>query len=150
MNKDFKSQLETINQQLKELAGLYKEAVSHSGLSDNQFWIWYALIVIGGEYTQQDICEMWSLSKQTVNTIVTNMVDNGYIALEVVPNTRNRKIIRLTEKGRKYGEEYVMPISHAEQKAFEKLSEHDREACSLAVAHFIAALKEEIHDITYP
>ncbi len=149
MNKDFKSQLETINQQLKELAGLYKAAVSHSGLSDNQFWIWYALTVIGGEYTQQDICEMWSLSKQTVNTIVTNMVDNRYVTLEVVPNTRNRKTIRLTEKGRKYGEEHVTPISHAEQKAFEKLSEHDREACGIAIANFITALREEIHEIPH-
>lgn len=53
-----------------------------------------------GEHSQQDICSMWSLPKQTVNTIITHMVQKGFASLEVVPGTRNRKTIHLTEAGK--------------------------------------------------
>lgn len=45
------------------------------------------------EYSQQDICNAWSLSKQTVNSIVSNMVKKGYVYLEMVPGSKNRKFI---------------------------------------------------------
>jgi DNA-binding MarR family transcriptional regulator len=68
------------------------------------------------EYSQQDICNAWSLSKQTVNSIVSNMVKKGYVYLEMVPGSKNRKIICLTEEGRKFGEKVIYPLVFAEQK----------------------------------
>lgn len=46
MNKNEKEQLEVINQQIKELAGIYRRVVSRSGISENEYWIWYALIIM--------------------------------------------------------------------------------------------------------
>lgn len=140
-----KEQLEVINQQIKEIAGVYRGIVSRSGISENEFWIWYTLIIMGGEYSQQDICSSWSLSKQTVNTIVTHMVQKGLALLEVVPGTRNRKIIRLTEAGKNYGESIVRPVSEAENRAFERLPVADRIACTVAFGRYIDILKEEIY-----
>lgn len=140
-----KEQLEVINQQIKELAGVYRSIVSRSGISENEFWIWYALIIMEGEYSQQDICSCWSLSKQTVNTIVMRMVKRGLAFLEVVPGTRNRKIIRLTKAGKTYGENIVKPISEAENRAFNRLPETDWCACSAALGRYINILKEEIY-----
>lgn len=48
------------------------------------------------------------------------MVQKGHITLEVVPSTRNRKRICLTEEGRTYGETMISPVSNAELRAFEK------------------------------
>lgn len=145
MNGDFKEYLELVNQQIKELVGIYRGAVSHSGISENEFWVWYSLVALDGEYSQQDICSAWSLSKQTVNTIVMHMAQKGFVTLEVVPGTRNRKNIRLTEAGRQYGESIVTPISKAEQKAFEKLPLEHWVACTRAFSQYIDALKEEIY-----
>lgn len=117
MNHTTKEQLEMINQQMKELAGIYRTAVSSLGISENEFWIWYALISMEEELSQQDICGMWAFSKQTVNTIISHMVKNNYVTLEVVPGTRNRKNIHLTEKGREFGESVIVPISNAEVRA---------------------------------
>ena len=39
MNHTTKEQLEMINQQMKELAGIYRTAVSNLGISENEFWI---------------------------------------------------------------------------------------------------------------
>lgn len=49
------------------------------------------------EPSQQSICEMWSLSKQTVNSIIYSMKRKGLVYLERIPHTRNKKIIRLTQ-----------------------------------------------------
>ncbi len=138
-------QLEVINQQIKELVSIYRMAVSHSGISDNEFWIWYALVNMGGEFTQQDICGLWSLSKQTVNTIVTHMAQKGYVTLDVIPGTRNRKRITLTEEGRTYGEKILMPVFMGEQRTLERLPREELERCIGVLGKYISILKEEIN-----
>ncbi|MFR5632721.1 MAG: MarR family winged helix-turn-helix transcriptional regulator [Monoglobales bacterium] len=146
MNRNMKEQLEMIIQQLKELDGVYRRAVSHTGISENEFWIWYTLIALEGEYSQQDICTLWSLSKQTVNTIVSNMVQKNFATLEVVPGTRNRKKIHLTESGKEYGEKMIMPVYDAERRAIVRLSPEELDACIVSLGKFISILKEEIDD----
>lgn len=146
MNYEAQEQLEVINQQIKELVGIYRDAVSRSGISENEFWIWYTLIVMDGEYSQQDICSMWSLPKQTINTITMRMVQKGLVTLEVVPGTRNRKNICLTGAGRAYGENIVLPISQAEQRTFDRLPAEDRAACTAALGRYISILREEINE----
>lgn len=146
MHNTTKKQLEMILQQIKELDGIYSRAVKRFGISENEFWIWYTLIVMDGEHTQQDIYSEWSLSKQTVNTIVSNMVRKNFAVLEVIPGTKNRKNIRLTESGREYGENIIMPVYEAEQKAIAQLNLQDLSACTALLGKFIKNLKEEIHD----
>lgn len=92
MNRASQLQLERINKQLKEIAGLYKNCSGSFGVSENELWIWYTLIAMQEEYSQQDICNAWSLSKQTVNSIVSYMIKKGYVYLEMVPRSKNRKI----------------------------------------------------------
>ena len=149
MNNNFNEQFKTFNHQIKELSGVYRNILSHSGISENEFWIWYTLLVMDGdsEYSQQDICDEWSLSKQTVNTIITNMVKKGYVELEVIPGTRNKKIIHITDTGRKYSEEIVIPIAEAEQKALEKIPAKERLACANAFNKYIVFLKKEFDNL---
>lgn len=90
---------------------------------------------------------MWSLSKQTVNTIVSNMVQKNFATLEIVPNTKNRKNICLTESGRQYGEKMIMPVYAAEQRAVARLSGEELTACTALLEKFIVTLKEEIYTL---
>lgn len=143
MDRNIVIQLELVNRQIKELAGVYQNALSHKDISVNEFWIWYTLLIIGGEYSQQDICCAWSLSKQTVNTIITNMVKRGFAVLETVPGTRNRKNICLTEAGRIYGENIVRPVFNAEQRAFAKLSKEERTMFIKILGNYVDYMKTE-------
>lgn len=147
MNHTTEEQLEIINQQIKELASIYRTAVSNLGISENEFWIWYALINVEETLSQQDICSMWAYSKQTVNTIISHMVKNNYVTLEVVSGTRNRKNIRLTEKGKKFGESVIVPISNAEVRALGRIPLKERAACIAVLKEYTKLLKEEIHGI---
>lgn len=142
MNK-IKAQLETMNQQIKELAHLYHDRAIRSNISENEFWVWYTLIIYSGDYSQQDICSILSLPKQTVNSIVSNLVKKNYACLETDANARNRKLIRLTEKGLKTGNAIVTEVYSFEEKAFSRLDEQEREAFIRLLKKYTALLDDE-------
>lgn len=146
MQEGITQQYEEIIQQVKELSSIYRSAASRHGISDNELWIWYTLLVLNGEYSQQEICDMWSLRKQTVNSITANLVKKNFVQLEIVPGTRNKKLLRLTMEGKTYGENIIMPIYQAEQNALKKMSEKERKACAILLAKYTSLLKGEIND----
>ena len=146
MEKQITNQLELLNQQVKELTGIYHQAAVRLGISDNEFWVWYTLLVMTDDYSQQDICDLWSLPKQTVNSVVANLVKRKYVTLEVVPGTRNRKIIRLTEEGKVYGDTVVNHIFEIEKRAINKMTEQERQACISLMSKYISLLKGEFYE----
>lgn len=146
MDKSIKEQLEIINQLVKELASVYRGIASKFGISDNEFWVWYALLNLGGDFSQQDICDMWSLPKQTVNSIISNLKKKEYLHLQASPGVKNRKVIRLTEEGRCFGESVVMKIYQAEYSACKKMEEAEREICIALLGKYIMLLKKELYD----
>ena len=146
MNKHIKEQIETLNKQVKELTGIYNQSAVRSGITNNEFWVWYSLLILDEEYSQQDICEMWSLPKQTINSVIANLSKKGYVFLEVVPGTRNRKIIRVTELGKEVGENIIRHIFEAERRTIERLSEEERQSCITLLGKYIGILKEELYE----
>ena len=60
MDQNYTEQGSPIIQQIKELEGVYRGAIKHLAISESEFWIWYTLVAVQGEHTQQDICAMWS------------------------------------------------------------------------------------------
>ncbi len=146
MDKDAMELYGSINQKIKELLGVYRGAGTRSGVSENEFWVWYTLIIADGERSQQDICDERSMSKQTVNTIIMNLVKKGYAVLEAVPGTRNRKVIRLTYEGRKYGESIILPVFEAEKRAFRRMPKDEIAVCITAFEKYTIYLKEEFNE----
>lgn len=145
MNEQIKKQQGILNQQEKELTAIYRNAALKYGISDSELWVWYALLVFGGEYSQQNICDIWSLPKQTVNSVIANLTKKGYVFLETVPGTRNRKIIRLSEAGKAFGENKVLHIYEAETRAIEKMTEEELKTFIALMGKYITLLREEIN-----
>ena len=131
MDESTKKKVDTIIQKIKELNSLYHIAAGKSGISDGEISIWSALLSTE-EYSQQDLCELLFLSKQTVNSLIASLIKKGYVVLEHVPGTRNRKVIRLTEEGQIYGQSRVMWIFEAEQRAMEETDPKEVQAKSEA------------------
>ena len=98
-----------------------------------------------GEYSQQDICNTWSLSKQTVNSIIQNMVQKDFVYLESVPGTRNLKKVHLTRKGKQYGENMITPIFNAENRTVSRIAEENWEFCTAVLNSYICIFEEEIY-----
>ncbi|MFR5632732.1 MAG: MarR family winged helix-turn-helix transcriptional regulator [Monoglobales bacterium] len=146
MDNYINNQIDIINQKIKEMNALYHIAAGKSGIADGEVCIWSALLNSDEKYTQQDLCEMFSLSKQTVNSLISGMVKKGFVLLEHMPGTRNRKMIRLSDEGIAYGKSRVMWIFEAEQKAMEETEPQEVQACISMLEKYIANLKREFSD----
>lgn len=54
-----------------------------------------------GGVTQAEICQRTFQSKQTVNLIIRNLSDNGYVTVEERKENKREKSVRITESGKK-------------------------------------------------
>ena len=144
MNIEIKNRIDIINQKIKELNALYRAAAIKSGISDGEISIWSLLLCSEKEYSQQDLADILYLPKQTVNSIISNLVKKRFVFLEHVPGTRNRNVVRLTKEGRAYGESRVMWIFQAEEKAMEETVPEEINACISMLENYIRRFKDEI------
>lgn len=144
MDKKTRDQIDLINQKTKELNALYRLAAYKSNISDGEVNIWSVLLNCDEEYSQQDLAELLSLPKQTVNSLVTRMIQKEFVVLEHDPGTRNRKVIRLTEAGRHFGEQYVKWIFDAEQRAMEDTDSEEVMAYISMLEKYISRFRKEI------
>lgn len=142
MDQTTKRQVDIINQRIKELNSVYHMAAIKAGISDGEICIWSTLLNSNEEYSQQDLCDLLSLPKQTVNSIVSNLIRKGFVFLEHVPGTRNRKVIRLSEEGRTYGKEKVMWIFKAEAEAMEETDPEEVQATISMLEKYILRLRK--------
>lgn len=127
----------------RRFAALYRDAARAFGLSESAMWVLYYVHVAGEPITQQELVERMALSKQTVNSAVSWLASNGYVALEMIPGTRNRKEVLLTDEGEELVGQTVARLRAAEERAVRKLG--DARARSYVRLHdgFLAALEGE-------
>ena len=147
MKPNYKEHIRDMNKQTKELIGLYREAGRHLDISESEVWVWYTLVSMEGNYTQQDICTLWSLPKQTVNTVIAHMKRKRLAFLQAVPGTRNHKTVHLTEAGRAYGEQLILPITRAEERAFDHISAEEVALVTSAFGRYLGAIRAELDSI---
>lgn len=145
MYKDIKKQVEVINRRIKEFNSLYHFAARKTGICDGELCIWSVLLSTE-EYSQQDLCDLFSLSKQTVNSLISSLIKRGYVFLEHVLGTRNQKVIRLTEKGQGYGQTRVMWIFEAEQRVIEETDSEEVQVLISMLGKYIRHLKREFNE----
>lgn len=129
---------------INELSGIYRNAAARSGISVNEFWVWYTLVGEKREFTQQEICGFCGLPKQTVNTIVRNMVRQKLATLEIIPLNRSRKRIHLTPAGRIFGENLVAQAMTAERRAFLSLPEEEQKSALRFLDAYLPLLRGRI------
>ena len=136
--------IDRFNQQLKELNHVYHIVAGKSGISDTELAVWATILNSRVEHSQQDIAELLSLPKQTINSVISNMQKRGFIYLEHVPGTRNRKVVCLTEKGRAYGKDTVQWVLDAERKALNQADPAQIQVCIEMMENYTAHLKKEL------
>ena len=146
LTNDEQSRFDAVIRRINELSGIYRNAAAKSGLSVNEFWIWYTLVGADREFTQQEICALCGLPKQTVNTIVRGMVRQKQVTLEKIPLDRSRKRIRLTALGRAFGEALAEQTLAAERKAFDALSGEAQLGALRFLDEYLPVLRRAMED----
>lgn len=110
----------------KENDKLYWSIARALGLSDTAFGILYYIRNSEAELTQSDICTLLLAPKQTVNSALMKLTNEGIIELSCGKN-RRCKTLRLTEKGEALASGTVDLVLKAEQRAMEGLEPGERE-----------------------
>lgn len=122
---------------------LYRDVAAHFGLPPSIVWILYTLMDAEGELAQRNLGEEWGLPKQTVNSAIQHLNRDGCLTLAVIPGTRNRKSIHLTEQGRALAEKTTRLLAQAEERAAAHLTEEEkRQYIALSEKYYRALLEE--------
>ena len=138
-----KEYLSQIAAQEKQYSALYRAVGSQFGLSDCTMWALYYLVSSEEPLTQQDLIEKMMFPKQTINSAIMNLVKSGDVELQIIPGTRNRKTILLTDMGRKLAEDTIKRMFEAELRAVENMGKQKMEQFSKLYSEFFASLQRE-------
>lgn len=137
-------QLEIFNRLWKEQDDIWEMAAKRSGLSTAAFWILYILIINKEKtITQTDLCENWYLPKQTVNSAVKKMKEDGLLALVSEKGKGNVKYLTITEKGNEFAKQAILPLVEADILAFSSFKEEERELLLSLMQRQVNTLKEK-------
>ena len=128
---------------INRLDGIYDEISKHLGLKANTVWLMYALDD-GKPHSQKQISEEWLFPKTTLNTIISECRNEGYLTLEPIPGKRREMYVCLTERGQQYAREALDFIYQAEEKAL--LRSAQSPACIKALESFCEELKSALEE----
>ena len=138
---DYKNELIEIFNIFNETNKAYNELASKVGLSYNQMVILYYL-QSHNNVTQKDIVNDMLIPKQTINTILNNWINAGYISFEN-KLTKKNKIILLTEFGKKELESKITYVMDKEAIILERLGDVTK-SLVLSNLNYLKIMKEII------
>ncbi len=98
--------------------GLYS---SWAASKDINYYLLLVLYALEGQktMTQKKICICTGMAKQTVNSVIRSLKEDGYIELSPGIEDRREKQITLTEKGIAYSRELITPLRELEHRALQ-------------------------------
>lgn len=138
---DYKNELRELFNIFNETNKAYNELASKVGLSYNQMVILYYL---QSHYnvTQKNIVNDMLIPKQTINTILNNWINAGYISFEN-KLTKKNNIILLTEFGKKELEPKITFVMDKEAIILERLGDVTK-SLVLSNLNYLKIMKEVI------
>lgn len=98
--------------------GLYSSWAASQNIN---YYLLFVLYALEGQraMTQKKICICTGLTKQTVNSVIRSLKEEGYIELSPGCEDRREKQITLTEKGKAYSSEILMPLQELEHRVLQ-------------------------------
>ena len=125
MEDSINKKWEMICKYMNEFEIEYHKLANYYKLSDSSFWIIYGLYENEDGFTQKELYTDWCLNKQTINSSVKYLINEGYVELEYLENNKKFKKLKLTEKGKKLAKNTVGEVMKLERKAFEDTDENE-------------------------
>ena len=143
MNNNLEQQLQDLNRLYKESDHIYSKLAAKFGMTDTTFWVLYVVSHSEEPMTQNDLCNDFFFPVQTIHSAINNLKKNGLLELQVIPGTRNRKAIILTEKGKIFVMNTINKADEIEKNAFLLFNEEERELYLSLFRRHIDYLKNE-------
>lgn len=127
----------------KENDEVYRCAAKTLGISDCSLWILYTLRTEQEAITQKEICEAFYYPKQTVNSALKKLENEGYIALTEMKDRRSKKIT-LTESGKRFAARTADKLIKAELAAMSELTDEEQKSFIELFRKYTGLLKKNM------
>ena len=137
--------LQEYNRLYKKNCELYSEAAKNLGLSEGAMWILYTLSLYDRPFTQSELCEEVFMPKQTINSALKKLEQEGYIYLQFAENNKKSKQIILSAAGKNLAENTVSKVITAEKNVFEHFSAKDIQKLLQYYNFYLDCLRTELN-----
>lgn len=129
----------------RESNAIYESWAKERGLSYYELLVLLSLAEKGNGTNSRDLCEHWGLPKQTVHSILRNFIQRSWVIMDADGRDRRSKRIRLTEMGRKQGEEIAGALLEREAVVWADMGEADGRALIELTNRFNRLFQEAGH-----
>ena len=136
--------MKRLNHLVSETDAVYHEAALRMGMSDSTMQILYILCDRGGDCPLGEICSLSGISKQTINSAILKMEEEGILYLEAT-GLKNKKVC-LTEEGRLLMERTAGRVYGIENDILESWPQEDVQAYLELTERFLYNLRERAKD----
>ena len=136
--------LQEYNRLYKENCELYSEAAKNLGISEGAMWILYTLSLYDKPFTQSELCEEVFMPKQTVNSALKKLEQEGHIILQFSENNKKSKQIILTDSGKNLADNTVAKIIAAEKNVFDRFGSAEVQELFRYYGRYIEYLRSEL------
>ena len=143
MDDRLQQQLQVLNRLYKESEHVYSRLASKLGMTDTAFWVLYAITHAEGPLTQNDLCNGFFFPVQTIHSAIGKLHGDGLLELQVIPGTKNRTAIILTETGKAFAAETIGKADEIEKNALLYFSAEERKLYLSLFKRHIEYLKSE-------
>ena len=145
MNHYSSEEMKRYNYLFWETDAAYHEAALKLGLADSAMKILYAVCDNGESCRLQDVCRRSGLSKQTVNSALRKLENEGVVYLE--STGAKAKNVCLTESGKYLVRKTVSRIMQMENAIFAAWPQKDVETYLELTERFLVGLQEKIPEL---
>lgn len=142
MGKNLHEKIYRINWLTEKIDSLYHRAARELGVSDSVLFVLYMTYINKERCPLHDIYMLSGISKQTINSAIRRLENEGAIFLE--KNSGKAKTVCLTEQGRRYAKQTAAKLFEAECSAFQSWSEEELSLYLTLMEKHNASLRKEI------
>ncbi len=143
MNDD----LRAYNELIKENDEIYRNLSKLYGMGTCAFWILYLLWENDGMYPQCELCHILSQPKQTINSALKKMENDGLLSLCDGKNHRQKNVV-LTKQGVERAKNSVAKVIRCEEQAFHCLTEEERSQFLYLFRLYGSHLKKQMESLS--
>ena len=93
---------------------MYDRWAKEQGISMNGYLILYSFYDKTEVPTQKSISQKWMIPKQTVNSILKDYMQKGFIETVSMPEDKRNKILKLTNAGKAYADSIIGALQEKE------------------------------------
>ena len=123
--------------------GLYS---SWTAANNINYYLLFVLYALDGQedMTQKKICVCTGLTKQTVNSVVRSLKEDGYVVLSPGCGDRREKQVSLTEKGVSYSGKLLAPLRELESRVLHIMGQERVERMIADISLFNTIFEKEM------